>query len=148
MKDQAAPLRANSLWKEMYSLAEYMYGTLEGVIAKFPDERYITVNRIRSATNESMFYLSEAVGSSLPYTNEFEWNMARKNLFAVQTEYMLADKLNFLKADPKIVKRIDSLLEEIGRQVDISKKASKEHDREDLEPWLEKYRLWREINTK
>jgi len=145
---QPDTLRNNPIWKETYSLSEYMYSKLEEIIAKFPDERWSTGSKIRNATNDSIFYVSLAVGSSLSSATEYEWNNARKNLFALQTMYIFADKQKFLELDQNIVERIDSLLKEIDAQVDAAKKASKEKDQEDLEPWLEKHKLWKEINSK
>ncbi|HEV2402763.1 MAG TPA: hypothetical protein VGS08_01040, partial [Candidatus Saccharimonadales bacterium] len=121
---------------------------LDELIAKFPDERWMTASKIRNAANDTMFYISQAVGSSLTYATEWEWNSARKNLFALQAIYVFADKQKFLELDPSIVKRIDALLKKIDTQIDTAKKATNEKDKEDLEPWLEKHRLWREINDK
>lgn len=148
MKDQDDALRNNPLWKETYALVEFMYGRIDEIVAKFPDERWATASKIRNAANDAMFYISQAVGSKLTYGTEWEWNNVRKNLFTLETEYIFADKLKFLEFDQNIIKRIDALLEKIDGEIEAAKKSSKEKDQEDLEPWLEKHRLWREINNK
>jgi len=80
MKTYTDP-KNDPLWKETYSIAEYMYGRQEEITAKSPDERWITASKIRTLANDVMFYVSLAVGSSLSYTAEYEWNSARKNLW-------------------------------------------------------------------
>ncbi len=131
----------------MYALADYMYDRQVEITAKFPDERWVTVAKLRNTANDAMFYISLAIGSSHLYAAAFEWNSARKYIFAMQTEYMFAGKQKLLDTEPEIMKRIDNLLQEVDTQLAASEEASKEKDRKDLEPWLEKHRLWKEINN-
>jgi len=147
MKTYADP-KNDPLWKETYSLVEYMYGKQEEITAKSPDERWITASKIRTLANDVMFYVSLAVGSSLSYTAEYEWNSARKNLFTLQAEYVFAGKQGFLETDNAIVGQIDTLMQKMSDRLQEAQQAIKGKDREDLKPWLEKHKLWKEMQEK
>jgi len=62
--------------------------------------------------------------------------------------YTFAAKQKFLELEPEIIVKIDSLLEEIDKKIASSKKETQNKNKEELEPWLEKYRLWQKMNEK
>lgn len=146
MKPKSLYLRNDPLWKEVYALADYMYKKHEELIDNFPDEKWATGGKLHDSANDSMFYVSQAIGVSVPGASEYEWSHARKSLFALQSMYIFACKQKFLELEPSTVVRIDKLIQEIDERIVITKKEIKERSDADLEPWLEKYRLWKEIS--
>jgi hypothetical protein len=138
-------LRANPLWRETYAIAGYMYDKIYELIANFPDEQWTTASKLRNSANDSLFYISQAIGSAAPEVSKYDWSNARKNLFSLQSMYTFAGRQKFLELEPEIVVRIDALLGEIDKRIVSSNMEAKKKDKEDLEPWLEKYRLWQKI---
>ena len=139
-------LSSDPLWKEMYFLADYIYSLLDEMADNFPDEKWNTVSKLRSSANDGMFYVAQAIGSSTSDTAEFEWNGARKNLFALRSMYVFAGKQKFLSLEPGIVVRFDKLIVEVEVKIVHAKDEARKRVATDLEPWLEKYRLWQKIN--
>lgn len=140
-------LTENHLWKEANSIAEYMYGRLEE-FEHTPDEKWSTERKIRIATNDVIFFIAQAVGNFMPDAAEYDWNNARKNLFALRTMYTFAHKQKFIALNPEIVVKIDELLANIDIQIAATKKEIAKKTENDMKPWLEKYRLWKEMKDK
>ena len=140
-------LTENRLWKEANAIAEYMYGRLEE-FEQTPDEKWNTERKIRNATNDVIFFIAQAVGNFVPDAAEYDWNNARKNLFALRTMYTFAHKQKFIALNPEIVVKIDELLANIDAEIAATKDAITSKTRKDMEPWLEKYRLWKEMEGK
>ena len=147
MQDNQAKLRTDPLWKSTYSVVEHVYDKLEAIIEAFPDEKWATATKLRNSANDSMFYVAQALGNATPETAKYDWNNARKYLFAMQSMYIFAGKQQFLAIDPEIVVKIDHIIKEIDTKMTASEQAAKQKDQEDMEPWLEKYRLWQKINS-
>ena len=59
--------------------------------------------------------------------------------------YIFACKQKFLELDPEIVVKIDKLLKEINANIATVKKEAENKAKKELEPWLEKYSLWKEM---
>ena len=137
-------LTESSLWKEANAIAEYMYGRLEE-FEQTPDEKWNTERKIRNAANDVVFFIAQAVGNFLPDAAEYDWNNARKNLFALRTMYTFAHKQKFISLDPEIVVKIDQLLADIDTEITAAKKEIAKKTEKDMQPWLEKYRLWKEM---
>jgi site-specific recombinase XerD len=134
----------NHLWKEANSIAEYMYGRLRE-LEHIPDEKWNTERKIRNAANDMVFFIAQAVGNFLPDAAEYDWNNARKNLFALRTMYTFAYKQKFISLDPEIVVKIDGLLTSIDEEIVNTKKEIEEKSDKDMKPWLKKYQLWKEM---
>lgn len=145
MADVPAKLRDNQLWKEVYSLAGLIYAKLDDLVANFPDEKWNSASRLRNAANDSLFYVSLAVGSATPETSLHDWNSARRNLFALQSVYTFAAKQKFFELEPEVIVTIDRLLKVVDKEMDASRLAAERREQKELEPWLEKYRLWQTI---
>lgn len=137
-------LTENHLWKEANNIAEYMYSQL-GEFEHTPDEKWNTERKIRNAANDVLFFIAQAVGNFMPDAAEYDWNNARKNLFALRTMYTFAHKQRFITLDPEIVVRVDELLANIDTEIKAVQKEVTKKGKKDMEPWLEKYRLWKEI---
>lgn len=145
MSSISSKIRDDVVWKDVYALVEHIYGKIEELIANFPDEQWATASKLRNSANDSLFYISQAIGSAAPEINQYDWNNARKNLFSLQSMYTFAAKQKFLELEPEIIVKIDGLLEEINKKIAITKKEAQKKNKEELEPWLEKYRLWQKM---
>ncbi len=145
MTDIPNKLRNDRLWKDVYGLVQHMHGNAQDIIADFPDEQWATASKLRNAASDSLFHASQAVGNASPDTSQYDWNNTRKNLFTLQAMYTFAAKQKFLELEPEIVVKIDGLLEEIDEKISASKKAIDTRNKEELEPWLEKYRVWQKL---
>lgn len=140
-------LRNDPLWKDVYTVVEHVYGKLDELVTNYPNEEWATASKLRNAANDSMFYASQAIAGTLPEASEYEWNAARKNLFFLQAMYLFATKQKFFDIEPSIIVKLDNLLKIIDSKLNDSKQAAEERTEKDLEPWLEKYRLWREMQA-
>jgi site-specific recombinase XerD len=143
MKNQEK-LTENPLWKAANVLAEYMYSKLDD-FEQFPDEKWNTERKIRNAANDVIFFIAQAAGNALPDAAEYDWNNARKNLFALRTMYTFAHKQKFVTVDPDIIVKIDGLLANIDNEIGNTKREIEKKSKEDIKPWLEKYQLWKEM---
>jgi predicted ATP-binding protein involved in virulence len=148
MKDVPAKIRSDKLWKDVYELVVSIYGKISDLIADFPDEEWATASKLRNSANDSLFYTSQAIGNSSAEASLFDWNNARKNLFSLQSMYTFAGKQKFLELEPDVIVRIDDMLEEIDKRITEAKKEVQMRNKEELEPWLEKYRIWQEMQKK
>jgi len=139
-------LTESALWKEANAIAEYMYGRLED-FEQTPDEKWNTERKIRNAANDTIFFVAQAVGNFLPDAAEYDWNNARKNLFALRTMYVFAHKQKFISLNPEIVVKIDALLASIDGEIATVQKEIVKKAEKDMKPWLEKYRLWKDMES-
>ena len=137
-------LTKNSLWKEANAIAEHMYSKLDE-LAHTPDEEWNSERKIRNAANDVIFFVAQAVGNFLPDAAEYDWNSARKNLFALRTIYTFAHKQKFISLEPEIVVKIDGLLAMIDKEIIAARQEIEMKSKKDMEPWLEKYRLWKDM---
>ncbi|HSW80039.1 MAG TPA: four helix bundle protein [Candidatus Saccharimonadales bacterium] len=145
MKGVPNKLRANPLWKDTYELVVYIYDKIDEILDNFPDEKWTTAIKLRNSANDSLFYVAQSVGNTIAEGAEYDWGNARKSLFALQTMYVFAGKRKFIQLDPEVVVKIDELLEKIDTGIETSKKEADNKTKKELEPWLEKYRLWKEM---
>lgn len=145
MKDVPNKLRTNPLWKDTYELVEYIYGKIDEIIDNFPDEKWTTAAKLRNSANDSLFYIAQSIGNIATDGAEYDWSNARKSLFALQTMYIFAGKQKFVQLDPEIIVKIDELLKKIDSGTETSKKEAERKTKKELEPWLEKYHLWKEM---
>lgn len=145
MKDVPEKIRSDSLWQNTYQVTSHIYGMIDSIVTNFPDEEWNTASKLRNAANDSMMYTSIAVGNALPEVSSHDWNYARKYLFTLQSMYTFAGKQKFLELDPELIVKIDDILAEIDARLAESKIAAASKRDEELEPWLEKYKLWRKI---
>lgn len=146
MKSTPKKIRDDELWQDVYKIVQVIYSKIDDLIARFPSEEWATASKLRNAANDSFFYISQAVGCATPETSKFDLNYARKNLFALQSMYIFAGRQKFLDIEPELVVRIDNVLAEIDKRISESEKESQNKIKEELEPWLEKYRLWQKIS--
>lgn len=64
MRNNNNHLRDNPLLKEATEITEYMYDVVLKQFGDFNVEKFNTESKIRSASNDVMFYVAQAVGSS------------------------------------------------------------------------------------
>lgn len=147
MKDVPSKLRLNPLWQDVYELVVHIYGKIDEIMDNFPDEKWTTASKLRNSANDSLFYIAQSIGNTSIEAAEYDWSNSRKSIFALQTMYIFAGKQKFLELDPDIVVRIDKILEKIDSSIEASKKEVERKNKKELEPWLEKYRLWKEMQN-
>ena len=123
-------------------MVQIIYDKIDDLIAHFPSEEWTTASKLRNSANDSLFYTSQAVGNVAPEASKYDLSNARKNLFTLQSMYTFATKQKFLELEPELIVRIDWALTEIDKRIAESDKEMKKKNKEELEPWLEKYRLW------
>jgi len=138
-------LRTNPLWKGTYELVEFIYGKIDEIIDNFPDEKWATATKLRNSANDSLFYVAQCVSGSSSDGAEYDWSNARRSLFSLQTMYLFAGKQKFLELDPEVVVKIDELLQKVDEGIKSSKKEAESNAKKELEPWLEKYKLWQKM---
>ena len=144
-KDQPKP-RDDTLWQNVNTLVQHIYSLLDDIVVNFSNEEWSTVSKLRNAANDSLFYTAQAVGSVAPEITTYDYNNARKNLFTLQTMYTFAGKQRFTKLDPDVVVNIDEMLAEIDARMQVCQKELEKKNKEELEPWLEKYRIWQKMH--
>ena len=145
MKKDDTKLRSDPLWKSTYEIAQQTYGIAQQILDAFPDEQWATVNKLRTTANDCMFYVSQSVGATPTELSVYDMNNARKHLFTLQSMYIFAAKQQFTKLEPDIVVAIDAMITDIDRRIELAEKNRLEQTQKDLEPWLEKYKLWQKI---
>lgn len=147
MSNEQPSNEEDSLLREAEKLTEYMYEKL----ADFPDEeKWYTATKLRSAAVDFIFFVSIAVGNTNPVGREFDWINARKFTTAVTTIYRFAGRQKFIELDPAIMVRLKALSKQIDAIVVKARKNSEhfrtEEAKKDLQPWLEKYNIYRQLN--
>lgn len=138
-------IREDMFWQSVYKLVVHIYGKFDDLIANFPNEEWATASKLRNSANDSLFYVSQVVGNAAPELSRYDLNNARKNLFTLQSMYIFAAKQKFLDLEPELVVETDKILTEIDKRIKATDEATKEKNKEELEPWLEKYRLWQKM---
>ncbi len=145
MKSVSKKIREDELWQSVYGVVQHIYGKIDRLIDSFPNEEWTTASKLRESANDSLFYVSQAVGSAVPESDIYDLNTARKNLFTLQSMYTFAAKQKLIELEPELIVTIDKILIEIDARIATSKKESRQKRDEDLEPWLEKYQLWQKM---
>jgi hypothetical protein len=135
----------NPTLNEAIKLVEFIYDEVLTQFGEFNEEKYNTESKIRRAANDIIFYVSQAVGNRTLDTSEYDWSIARKNLIAIKTMYVFAEK-RFIEFEPSIVVRIDKLVSEIDKEIDKSKSEVKYKIEEELDHWRKKYNIWKEMS--
>jgi hypothetical protein len=148
MSKVSKKLRDDPLWRNVFNIAQTVYGKLDDIISNYPEEEWNTASKLRNAANDSMFFVSQALGNKLASNASYDWNEAHKHLFALQSTYIFAAKQKYLELDPDVVVCLDNALEIASGQIEASEKAADKDKQEDLEPWLEKYRIWQKMQDK
>lgn len=146
MKAIPKKVRQDQLWQKVYKIVEQIYSNVDDIIAANPAEEWNTASKLRSSAGDSLFYVSQVVGSVAPEMAKYDLNNARKNLFSLQSIYTFAAKQKFFEIDPQVIIDIDQVIDQLDQRLETYKKELDKQNKEDLEPWLEKYRIWQKIN--
>ena len=145
MKDISKKIRDDPFWQRVSKLVERMYGKVDQLIVDHPNEEWSTAVKLRSSVIDSLFYVSQVVGRMNNDGNKFDLNSARRSLFSMQSMYIFITKQKFLELEPEIIVEIDQIIVEIDKMIDESILEYEKNQKKDLEPWLEKYRLWQKM---
>ena len=120
MKHTPNKIREDKLWQGVLELVQVIYGHIDDIITRFPSEEWATASKLRNSAIDSLFYVSQAVGSAYPEMNQYDLSNARKNLFSLQTMYIFAAKQKFIELDPELILKIDALLALIDKRLSVS----------------------------
>lgn len=145
MTSSPTKIRDDELWQDVYKLVKNIYGQIDDLIAHFPNEEWTTANKLRNSANDSLFYVSVAVGNVALESSKYDLNNARKNLFALQSMYIFATKQKFLELEPELIVALDTILAEIDKRYAKSDQEAKNKTKQELESWQEKYHLWQKM---
>ncbi|MBC7707671.1 hypothetical protein H7Y63_00410 [Polaromonas sp.] len=133
---------------ETLVLARKMYEIAEAIETNLPEEKWRTAIKIKNSVNDAYFNIAQIEGAGFNESQDFDCANARKALSALKAMYIFAHKEQMTELDPTLVVVIDTLIEKIDVVNADSKKAARIKDKKDLEPWLEKYRIWQKISKK
>lgn len=101
--------------------------------------------KLNSAATDLVFYVAQGAATELDVTL-YDWKYAKKSLGSLREVYKLFCKTNDIKVDPELMVKIDELGQEVDKAINDSKKAQQKRDEEELKPWMDKYKLWKEMN--
>lgn len=131
------------LWREANDVANYMYEKGRD----FPEsETWYAASKLHAATLDMLFYVSEALGGTLPSTIAADWSNARRAVAAIRTIYPFSAKQGFIELEPEIVVRLDKLLQLIDQEVQKTDVWMTQAMDTDLAQWREKYKIWKKID--
>ena len=135
-------LENEPLWKLSNMISESIYNTLKD----FPDEElWNTSFKLRGSANDLIFYVALGFGYAGPGGAVEDWSSARKHCYALKTMYRFAGRQKFIDLEPEIMVKIDEVISEIDSKLRDAKLKNNELDKKELEPWLKKYHIWKEI---
>lgn len=137
-----------NITKELDDIATDIYKNVLSRFTKQSPEYYSTASRIRQGLTDSYFYIAQAEGSSKKGINDYEWNYARKFLNGLKAMLIFAQKQKMVGSTANIVKKLDTIIKEVDGRIKIEIVDKKKLDAEELKPWLDKYKLWKEMNKR
>ena len=130
--------------KDAEAVAESVYA----ILPELPeDEKWNTTAKLRNSTNDFIFFTAQAVGHIRTPGQEYDLDMAHKYANALRTLYVFAGKQNFINIDPDVVVKLDRLMKRFEAEADVAKGNVEDLTKQELEPWYEKYRLWKEMQS-
>lgn len=134
-------LEEEPLWKLANEVAEEVYK----VLPEIPEEeKWDTAVKLRTAANNMLFSVGEAVGNGGPATMEYEWGDARKYMAALKTMYRFAGRQHFIEIDPELMVKLDKGMQIIDDELRKSYELTEKANQDELEMWRDRYRLWKE----
>lgn len=140
-------IREDRLWQTVYKLVSRVYNQIDEITDNFPNEEWTTASKLRNSANDSLYYVSLAVGNASPEAATYDLNSVRKNLFALQAMYIFATKQKFLALEPELIIEIDETLAQLDQKITASEAARRNKDEAELEPWMRKYQLWQKMQN-
>lgn len=139
-------MKENSLVNEVSAIAAAIYEVADSIEANEVDEKWRTVSKLKNAANDAYFYVSQVVGAGKGQSAEFDCISARKNLNTIKSMYVFASRQRMTELDPELVVSIDKAITAIDAEQVAGQKEVKRRTEEEMKPWLEKYRIWKEIS--
>lgn len=138
-----AKLEDNQAWKDCNEIAAYVYSKLSEMPS---DEDWNTTRKLRDGANNLVFYVAEALGGGMaPNGAVYEWNNVRKTSSSLKTMYRFACKQKFIELEPEIMVKLGKLIALSEAEIKKATKKAKQLEVDELKPWFEKYRLWKEM---
>lgn len=142
-----AKLEKHPLWAEVNALAELAYQKA----GELPDEeKWALAAKMRNASQDLVLWAAMAIGNPSPFAAEFEWASAHKYASGLKALYRLGGRQKYYNLEPEVMVRFDKMLDQMEEyRVKARKTAQEFNDSErakDLKPWLEKHKIWQQIN--
>lgn len=131
------------LWKRANAIAKYMYE----ILPDFPEEeKWDTAAKLRHAAVDLVFHAALAEGVDItPSGAHFDWENVRKFAFGLKAVYLFTVDQGFVEIEPDIVVQLDGVIKYSERKYNDGVAAWDKQRKDDLAPWQEKYRLWKEM---
>lgn len=139
-KKKMEKLEDNVLWREACNIAEAVYDVLDDIPE---DEKWSTTPKLRSAANDMMLHVSQALSCTAPGVGVYDWSNAARAAGSLKTMYRFAGRQKFIDLDPEIMVRLDSLILKIQKESTIALSESKTSEERDIEHWRKKYKIWK-----
>ena len=139
-------MKEHPLIIEAGNIAHKMYEIAEAIEAALPDEKWRTVNKLKQTANDAYFFVAQVVADGKGSSQEFECINARKSLKTLKSLYVFASKEHMTELDPSLIVHIEQLATEMNSWQKSSQQETVHKNAADLEPWLEKYRIWKQIS--
>lgn len=137
-------VQASDIIELTTEIAQYMYD----ILPDFPEEeRWHSASKIRMAAMDLLFFASLGAGGEGAAASEHEWRYAAKNVSALKTIYRFAGRQGFVKIDPDMMLKLDEAGEIIQKELKKTQRSAAEDERKELEPWLKKYKIWKEMQS-
>ena len=139
-------MKESSLLNEVSAIAALMYDVADTIEINDADEKWRTVSKIKNSANDAYFNVAQVVGAGKGQSTEYECINARKHLNTLKSMYIFASKQTFIELDPELVVRIDNVVKAIDTELVAGQKETRRKTDEEMQPWLEKYRIWQKIS--
>jgi hypothetical protein len=138
-------LDSNKVWLDANKLAEKIYDILDDFSY---EEKLNTARKLQNSINDFIFYVGQAVGAEVrQHTAEFDWAYANKALLGARTMYRFAGKQGMIELNPSVMVLMDDLENSISEELKKTARAIQKANKDDLKPWLEKHKLWQEMQV-
>ena len=131
------------MWKE----TNYVVAQIYDILSDLPDdEKWQTTFRLRSAANELLFVVTQALANSAPTRTEYEWSSARRAVHALKTMYRFAGRQKFIKVDPDIMLALDRIVKGVDKEVLNAYQRTKDFNKQEL-GMLQEYAALRKVGS-
>lgn len=125
-------------------IAEAIYDVLH----EYPsEERWQSGSKLHNSAIDLLFHVSVATADTENTLNQTDWRYALKYAQALETIYIFAGKQGFYKIDPEVVVKIQELREILKVELKKAQRSSEATDAKDMKKWLEKYTMWKEMQS-
>lgn len=124
----------------------YLSDFIFELIDELPNSESALKLRLQYIAVDISFYLLLCDGAR-DKSVAHEWCSARNHAVAFRGLYRLAGRRGLFKIQPEIMVRVDELIKEIDYNITKAEENTKQQEQSEMEPWLKKYKIWKEMQT-